>query len=78
MAKQQGERATQPVKRFRSYGIEASVWEHDKGYSVTLRKSYKTDDGSYKETNTYFMDDLPRLGLVAAEAYRFIALKESE
>ena len=73
---QQSQQPQRPVVKFRSYGIEASVWKHENGYSVTIRKTYKNEDsGEYKETNTFFPDDLPRLALVANAAFEFVSLK---
>lgn len=65
-----------PVERFRSYGIEASVWENEGKLSVSIRKRYKDEGGDYHDTTTFFQDDLPRLILVAQKAFEFIALAD--
>ena len=76
-----------PIKEFRAGRIKAAIWRNeveDGGraqirYSVKLQKRYhdrKTDE--WKSTDQYFAEDLPRLELVASEAYRFIILRTSE
>lgn len=46
-------------------------------HSVTIRKSYRDKDGTWKESSTFFPNNLPRLSLVARKAFEWIALKES-
>ena len=70
------EEKSKPVKKFRVGGIVASVWEHKKddvtSQSVTFQKSYKDGD-EWKETNSYFPQDLPKLALVSKKAYEFVS-----
>ena len=80
-----------PEKEFRAGLVKASVWENekqnDKGdtvtyFSVKIEKSYKTKDDKgndiWKTSNTYFREDIPKLQLVAAKAFEYIALTESK
>jgi len=68
-----------PEKTFRCGPISASIWPHDKTvesepvkfYSVTIRKAYKDGD-EWKHTNTFRTEDLPKVALVAGEAYKSI------
>jgi hypothetical protein len=46
-----------PVKRFRIGSVIAEVWKSNGAYSVTLQKTYKTDDES-KGTYTLFHNDI--------------------
>lgn len=43
---------------------------------VRIQKQYRKDDGSYENTDYFFPEDLPKLALVAQEAFRFVSLKE--
>jgi len=77
MAVKESKSSNEPVKRFRSYGIEAAVWNNDKGKSVTIQKTYKDSNGEYQSTNTFFPDELPRLRAVAESAFLFCCLTEA-
>lgn len=74
---------TKPVISFRSGKIKASVWcekvqsgeiEFNQ-YSVAIIKSYKKD-GAWHDTTSFFVEDLPRLRLLADEAYKYIVFKK--
>ena len=75
-----------PIKDFRSGPVQASIWPKEiqrdgqavVRYSVRVQKQYRKDDGSYENTDYFFPEDLPKLALVANEAFRFISLKESK
>ena len=72
-----------PEKNFRCGSICASIWANVRDvegqtvsfYSVRIDKAFKDGD-VWKHTSTFSVDDLPKVALVANEAYRFIALKE--
>ncbi|MFC1762816.1 hypothetical protein ACFL6U_12155 [Planctomycetota bacterium] len=74
------------LKEFRSGSIQASVWENitvengqtKRRRSVKIQKQYRDEEGVYKDTKTFFRDDIPRLILVAQKAYEHIALTESK
>lgn len=71
----------QPEKKFNCGPISASIWvktkivEGDtlKLYSVTINKAYKEDE-DWKHTNSFNIEDLPNVALVANEAYKYIRL----
>jgi len=77
-----------PIKDFRTRGLSVAVWENDgftrdrqpiKYHTVTLRKSYKDQEtGEWKDSNTFFPDDLPRLRLLIEKAYELILLTPRE
>ena len=76
-----------PVKKFRCGAVEAAVFvnEIDKSgktfklKKVSIQKRYRDADGNWNSTNSYDANDLPKLKLVADEAYRHLALgKENE
>jgi hypothetical protein len=82
------QQATPPVKEFRARGgIKAAIWRNEvqqNGYtvvqhSVKIERSYKDrTTGEWKTTDYFRPQDLPRLILVAQEAFRFVSLVESE
>lgn len=48
-----------PLKDFRVGSVTAAIWKSgDKGYSVTLQKSYKDDDGVWQNTPFMFHGDV--------------------
>jgi hypothetical protein len=71
-----------PEKKFRCGAVEAAVFVNkiDKDgqilrlKKVSIQKRYKDADGNWNSTNSYDANDLPKLKLVADEAYRYLAL----
>jgi len=76
----------QPVKKLRINNISAAIFaneiekdnEKHTRYSVQIQKQFRRDDGSWQLTNTYFPEELPKIQLLAAKSYEFIALQESQ
>ena len=74
-----------PEKKFNCGSISASIWmntkvvtgEKVKIYSVTINKAYKEGD-EWKHTNSFNIEDLPKVALVANEAYKYIRLYSPE
>ncbi len=73
-----------PEKKFNCGSISASIWantkvvtgETVKFYSVTINKAYKEGE-EWKYTNSFNIEDLPKVALVATEAYKYIRLVEN-
>jgi len=73
-----------PEKKFSCGPISASIWantkvvtgETVKFYSVTINKAYKEGD-EWKHTNSFNIEDLPKVALVATEAYKYVRLREN-
>ena len=73
-----------PEKRFRCGPVSASIWtetkvvdgEMVKFHSINIDKAYKDGD-EWKHTNRFSAEDLPKVALVANEAYKYIRLTES-
>ena len=71
-----------PEKKFNCGSISASIWANTKAvngeavkfYSVTINKAYKEED-EWKYTDSFNIEDLPKVALVANEAYKYIRLK---
>jgi hypothetical protein len=74
-----------PEKKFSCGPISASIWvntkivtgETVKFYSVTINKAYKEGD-EWKHTNSFNTEDLPKVALVANEAYKYVHLREND
>jgi len=73
-----------PEKKFSCGSISASIWANTKVvtgeivkfYSVTINKAYKEGE-EWKYTNSFNIEDLPKVALVATEAYKYIRLVEN-
>jgi hypothetical protein len=81
---QEEKRMAKPIKKFRAGAIDASVWENklEKGgrefevFSVGIERRYKDKNEEWKGTNSFKVNDLPKVMLVAQKAYEFLSLKE--
>ncbi len=75
-----------PEKRFKCGAVEAAVFENEiekdgqkiKLKKVSIQKRYMTADEQWKSTSSFDVNDLPKLKLVADEAYRYLALNNGE
>ena len=68
-------------------GIEAAIWENQverdgrtiTRQSVTINKRfYDRTTAQYRESSTFFPEDLPRLTLALQQAYEFLMLNDSQ
>ncbi len=63
-----------PEETLRDGNLKATIWinEGEKGpyFTVTIAKTYKDDRGKYHDTNSFSVDDLPKLNLLTQDAYR--------
>ena len=74
-----------PEKKFNCGSISASIWANTKTvngetvdfHSVTINKAYKEGD-EWKYTDSFNIEDLPKVALVANEAYKYIRLKSTD
>ena len=74
-----------PEKKFSCGSISASIWantkivnsETVKLYSVTINKAYKEGE-EWKYTNSFNIEDLPKVAQVATEAYKYVRLREND
>jgi hypothetical protein len=75
-----------PVEVFQSGRVKASIWQDQKVinndlvnvHTIKIERSYKNDFGDWINTNFFFVDDLPKVVLVANEAFRFLRLTPPE
>ena len=74
-----------PIKVFRTGGVKAALWantiERDGKdvlvHSVQIDRTYKQGE-EFKRTNSFNIQDLPKVQLVAAKAYEFLILQKPE
>lgn len=74
-----------PEKKFKCGPISASIWAEGKTVqgemvkfcSINIDKAYKDGD-EWKHANSFAAEDLPKVALVANEAYKYLRLQESE
>ncbi|MFD0894752.1 hypothetical protein KBB96_04955 [Luteolibacter ambystomatis] len=69
----------QPIQTIRVGGTKATIWANDRGDGRTLHttsivRSYMTEGGEWKETNTFLPNQLPELILASQKAFEFIHL----
>ncbi len=46
--------------------------------NVAIQKRYKDKDGNWQNTNSFGVNDLPKLVLIATKAYDYLTLKKEE
>ena len=75
------------VQEFKAIPVRAAIWKREVEqngrtvirYSIKVEKQYRDKQtGEWKSTTNFFPEDLPKLRLVASEAYRFVTLRTSE
>lgn len=79
----EGAEKNRPVKRFRAHGVEISVWENtskngNKYYTFTLRRSYKTESGEWKNSESLNQTDLLVAAFLMREAFRDATLNKDD
>ena len=72
-----------PVKKFPAGAISATVWmnteKNHEGkdfmwYTVSICRNYTLDNGkTWMQTDSYRINDLPKVRLVAEQAYEYLA-----
>ena len=80
------EEKQKPNKKFKAGVVTAAVWANEMKdrqgnkfsvYTVVFERSYKDRDGNWKSTNSMRVNDIPKLRLVAQEAYEYLVRKGS-
>ena len=72
-----------PIKVFSCGPVKAAIWSDSRivndtlveMHSIKIDRSYKDEDGGWKSTNTFNVEDLPKVGIVAMEAYKFLRMR---
>ena len=80
--------ANRPIKEFRVRNLSLAIWQNEgnardgrpiKLHSITLNKRYQDQQTSeWKDSTSFFPDDLPRLRLLLDKAYEHILLREGD
>jgi len=62
-----------PVDVIRDGNLKASIWrnegENTVSYATTIARTYKTEDGAYRESNSFTGTELLRVSELARKAY---------
>ncbi len=70
----------QPEKKFKAGAVSATVWKNtsEKGEysSIQLARAYKDKDSTWKHTNSFNANDLPKAIVVLNKAYEYLVAKE--
>jgi hypothetical protein len=76
-----------PLNVFKCGPIRVAIWLDSRIiddavveiHSIRIDKSYKDKDGNeWKYTNTFNVEDLPKVAVLAMEVYKFLRVKTSE
>jgi len=80
--------ANRPIKEFRARNLSLAIWQNEgttrdgrpiKLHSITLNKRYQDQQTrEWKDSSSFFPDDLPRLRLLLDKAYEHILLPEGD
>ena len=67
----------QPFDTIRVGRIKATIWENENQqggifHSVTLARNFRDDNNQWQETNTFSVDDMPRVRMASDKAYESI------
>ena len=81
------QQAQKPTEEFKAGTVRAAIWKEQREeggrstirYSVKIEKRY-FDEASkeWRNTDYFFANDLPRLRLVAEQAFEFIVLRAGD
>lgn len=82
---QDKQKSKPPDKKFYYGAIRAAIWTNQRVigdavvevHSIRIDKSYKDGD-QWKRTTTLTAEDLPKVALIAEDAYRYIRLRTSD
>jgi len=70
--------ANQPAQKYRLGLITATIWDNDGFYSVDMSRSYKDDQGDWKNTTSFHHSDLLNLSKCAERAETWIGRQVNE
>ncbi len=72
-----------PEKKYKAGSVQATIWTNTRSIngrdveikSVRIERIYQDQQGRYKGTSTYNINDIPKLILVAIKAFTDLVLK---
>ena len=73
-----------PVKSFRAGAVEAAIFENErtvggkklKMFNVVFRRSYKDKDGNWQNSDSFGINDVPKVELLSKKSYEFLLVGE--
>ncbi|MFX1453075.1 MAG: hypothetical protein ACFFCM_19730 [Promethearchaeota archaeon] len=76
----------EPEKTFSQGSCRASIFGNEIKQNgktaivkkVSIQKRYRDKDGNWKNTNSFAINDLPKLALVATKAYDYLTSKQEQ
>lgn len=73
----------QPVNKIRIGNTSATIWLNEgkdgsKYHTVTIERSYSKDGKDWKNTNSYGVNDLPKVRMVSDLAYEWVYSVEAK
>ncbi len=76
---------SKPEKRIKCGAITLSIWANEKSvdgkpatiHNATISRAYKVGD-EWKHTSTFEVEDLPKVGLLADQAYRHLRVRSTD
>ena len=71
-----------PIKVFRAGAVEAAIFENErtvggrkvKMLNVVFKRSYKDKDGKWQHSDSFGINDVPKLGLLVPKVYEIMAM----
>ena len=71
-----------PVKVFKAGAVEAAIFENErtvggrklKMHNVVFKRSYKDKDGKWQHTDSFGINDVPKVELLSKKSYEFMAM----
>lgn len=75
-----------PVEKFRAGAITATIWSKDMTtngktypvFNVAIERNYLDKDKKWQKTSNYNANDLPKVVLVAQQAYEYLVTKHEK
>lgn len=74
-----------PERKIKVGCITATIWKNAKEINgeikelrnIKLEKRYKANDGSWKSTNSFYTDELPKAIMALSKAFSELTMKEA-
>jgi hypothetical protein len=75
-----------PERKIRAGAICATIWQNSSSKedgketsynTISLERVYKDKEGKWQSTNSFRINDLPKLSLIAQKAYEYVLFKET-
>ncbi len=79
--------ANKPEKKFIAGAVSATIWlnigkrpnnEEVQFRTISIDRKYKDKNDQWQTTNSFRVNDLPRVSVVLNKAYEYLVLKEQE